>query len=92
MSQTKKSSERMKLYIELDESEYEEIRSVLAKNGRPDLIAILEYNRDDDYEPEIKDVIKHKKESYEYDEGSCEEEFYSSEDVVSDSNGFLSLK
>ena len=78
--------------VELDESEYEEIRSVLAKNGRPDLIAILEYNRDDDYEPSFKDGIKHKKESYEYDEGSCEEEFYYSEDIVSDSNGFLSLK
>lgn len=80
------------IIVELDESEYEEIRSVLAKVGRPDLIAILEYNRDDDYKPSFKDVVKHKKEIYEYDEGSGEEEFYYSEDFVSDSNGFLSLK
>ena len=58
----------------------------------PVMIIVELDESDDDFKIDFKDVVKHKKEIYEYDEGSGEEEFYYSEDFVSDSNGFLSLK
>tara|TARA_R110000772_G_scaffold255860_1_gene372180 strand:- start:547 stop:711 length:165 start_codon:yes stop_codon:yes gene_type:complete len=53
------------------------------------LIDLLEDKIDQDYEPEIKDVIRDRNESYEYEEGSCEEEEVYSFTV--DANGFHSL-
>jgi hypothetical protein len=71
-------------------SEYEEIRSVLAKNGRSDLIKVLTRRRDDDYVPPPRRGSGKTKEYFEYYEG--EEESYTAEDVVVDKDGFLSLK
>jgi hypothetical protein len=76
-------------------SEYEEIRSVLAKNGRSDLIKVLTRRRDDDYVPPKSRGGKTKEyfEYYEdYDSSEGEEESYTAEDVVVDKDGFLSLK
>jgi hypothetical protein len=75
-------------------SEYEEIRSVLAKNGRSDLIKVLTRRRDDDYVPPRKSgKTKEYFEYYEdYDSSEGEEESYTAEDVVVDKDGFLSLK
>tara|TARA_R110000782_G_scaffold2247_2_gene8772 strand:- start:399 stop:626 length:228 start_codon:yes stop_codon:yes gene_type:complete len=74
------------LTFDLDEDDYEEIKSILAKNGRPDLIAVLKKARDDDYKPKEKT-----KEYYEYieDYDSLSESDY---EVDIDSDGFHSLK
>ena len=91
MEQTKKigtSTTKIKSF-DLDEDVYEEIVSILAKNGRPDLILELRASRDDIYKPTPKE--KKVKEYFEYyDEGV--EEIYSSSDVLVDEDGFLSLK
>jgi len=88
MNQMEKNGLSIKSF-DLDENVYEEIISILAKNGRPDLISELRSSRDDDYKPTKKE--KKIKEYYEYyDDGI--EEVYSSSDVSIDSNGFWSLK
>ena len=74
--------------LDLDTLYLEEIISILAQHGRPDLIGVLRQNRDDDYKPPKKKI----KEYYEYYEGDGEEESYSSSDVLVDKDGFLSLK
>lgn len=66
---------------------YEEIKSILAKNGRRDLIKALKYYRDDEYKPDNHNFIE---ESSDSDSG--EEESYDSDDVVVDEDGLLSLK
>lgn len=86
-----------RITIDMFKSEYEEIRSVLAKNGRSDLIKVLTRRRDDDYVPPHKKGGKAKtKEYYEYyedyDSSEGEEESYTAEDVVVDKDGFLSLR
>jgi hypothetical protein len=70
-------------HLEINEFYLEEIISILAQHGRPDLIAEL---RDPDYEPP-KSV---RKEALSDTEGSAEEE--SDYEVEVDSEGFLSLK
>lgn len=88
---TKNKSTKIKSF-DLDENVYEEIISILAKNGRPDLISELRSSKDDDYKPTKKE--KKIKEYYEY----CDaidlgvEESYSSSDVLVDKDGFFSLK
>jgi hypothetical protein len=73
--------------FDLDNDTYDEIKSILAKFGRPDLIEALKESRDDDYVPKEKKI----KEYYEYyDDGI--EEVISSGDVVVDKEGFWSLK
>jgi hypothetical protein len=67
---------------------YEEIKSILAKNGRSDLIKVLKYYRDDDYKPKDHNFD----ESSESESYSEEEETYDSDDVSVDSDGLLSLK
>lgn len=75
--------------FDLDSDTLEEIISILAKNGRPDLIAELRKSRDDDYKPPTKKI----KEYYEYYEDyQTDEEKYDHSDVSIDSNGFWSLK
>ena len=77
--------------LDLDSDYLEEIISILAKNGRPDLIAELRKSRDDDYKPPQKKI----KEYYEYYEGDrreTEDEKYDHSDVSIDANGFWSLK
>ena len=72
----------------MDKISFEEIVSILAKNGRPDLIAeCKEYIKiDSDYKPPVRT----RKDSLSEDEGSaCSEEEYQ---VQEDSEGFLSLK
>jgi len=69
--------------IDIDEEYFEEIISILAKNGRPDLISVL---RDTEYKPP-KYV---KKEYYSDDEGSATSE--SEYDVEVDEDGFYALK
>jgi hypothetical protein len=64
---------------------YEEIISILAKNGRRDLIKVLKYYRDDDYKPKTHNFD-------ETSDSSGEEEVYDSDDVSVDSDGLLSLK
>lgn len=84
-----------RITIDMFKSEYEEIRSVLAKNGRSDLIKVLTRRRDDDYVPPTKRGGKTKEyfEYYEdYDSSEGEDESYTAEDVVVDKDGFLSLK
>mgnify|MGYP003664565643 CR=1 FL=1 len=71
----------------MDEGTIEEIVSILAKNGRPDLIA--EFNEvvrvDNDYKP----PKRIKRDSLSESEGSAEsEEDYQ---IHEDENGFLSL-
>lgn len=72
----------------MDQSTFDEIISILAKNGRPDLIGECHdhIKIDEDYEPP-KYV---KKDKYELDEGSAEEE--SDYSVEEDEDGFQSLK
>lgn len=71
----------------MDEGTIEEIVSILAKNGRPDLIA--EFNEvvkvDNDYKP----PKRIKRDSLSDNEGSAvsEEEY----EIQEDDNGFLSL-
>lgn len=85
-----------RITIDMFKSEYEEIRSVLAKNGRSDLIKVLTRRRDDDYVPPRKSGGGKTKEYFEYyedyDSSEGEEESYTAEDVVVDKDGFLSLK
>lgn len=69
--------------MKIDEDELEEIISILAMHGRPDLIEIL---RDDDYRP----PLRMKKEELSETEGSAEEE--SDYEVEVDEEGFQSLK
>lgn len=69
--------------MKIDEDELEEIISILAMHGRPDLIEIL---RDDDYTP----PLRIKKEVLSETEGSAEEE--SDYEVEVDEEGFQSLK
>jgi len=68
---------------------YEEIKSILAKNGRRDLIKALKYYRDDDFKPDNHNFIE---ESSDSDSSSGEEESYDSSDIVVDEDGLLSLK
>tara|TARA_R110000803_G_scaffold27380_3_gene64057 strand:+ start:445 stop:705 length:261 start_codon:yes stop_codon:yes gene_type:complete len=81
-------------------SEYDEIRSVLAKNGRCDLIKVLTRRRDDDYVPpprrssgggKTKEYFEYY-EDYDSSESEGEGESYTADDVVVDKDGFLSLK
>lgn len=83
-----------RITIDMFKSEYEEIRSVLAKNGRSDLIKVLTRRRDDDYVPpkgKTKEYFEYY-EDYDSSESEGEEESYTAEDVVVDKDGFLSLK
>ena len=72
----------------MDQVTLDEIISILAKNGRPDLIAECKEHIkiDNDYEP--PSFVK--KDKYEMDEGSAEEE--SDYSVEEDEDGFQSLK
>ena len=72
----------------MDQVTLDEIVSILAKNGRPDLIAECKEHIkiDNDYEP--PSFVK--KDKYEMDEGSAEEE--SDYEVEEDDEGFQSLK
>ena len=82
-----------RITIDMFKSEYDEIRSVLARNGRDDLIRVLQKRRDDDYKPPKK---KNKEYHEYYDDYSTDEdavpESYTSEDVVIDSDGHWSLR
>jgi len=72
----------------MDQVSFEEIVSILARNGRPDLIAEFTENVkvDEDYKP--PSFLK--REKYSDDEGSAAtEEEYS---VSEDEEGFMSLK
>lgn len=69
--------------MKIDEDYLEEIISILAMHGRPDLIEIL---RDEDYTP----PLRVKKEVLSETEGSAEEE--SDYEVEVDEEGFQSLK
>jgi len=69
--------------IDIDEEDLEEIISILAKNGRPDLISVLT-------DTEFKPQRFVKKEYYSDDEGSATSE--SEYEVYIDENGFQSLK
>lgn len=71
------------IHMKIDEEYLEEIISILAMHGRPDLIEIL---RDDDYTP----PLRVKKEILSDTEGSAEEE--SDYDYEVDEEGFHSLK
>lgn len=79
-----------RISIDLFKSEYDEIKSVLAKNGRADLINVLRKRRDDDYKPKTKEYHEYY-EDYSTDEDAVPES-YTSEDVVIDSEGHWSLK
>lgn len=70
-------------HLKIDDDYLEEIISILAMHGRPDLIEIL---RDDDYRP----PLRVKKEKLSDTEGSAEEE--SDYEVEEDEEGFYSLK
>lgn len=69
--------------FDIDEEYFEEIVSILAKNGRPDLISAL---KDSEYKP----PIRVKKEILSDTEGSAESE--SDYEVEVDEDGFFSLK
>ena len=75
----------------MDKITFEEITSILAKNGRPDLIAECKEHIkiDEDYKPPTRSR-RTRKDSLSDDEGSAvsEEEY----EVHEDSEGFLSLK
>lgn len=71
------------IHMKIDEDELEEIISILAMHGRPDLIEIL---RDDDYTP----PLRVRREELSDTEGSAEEE--SDYDYEVDDEGFHSLK
>jgi len=72
----------------MDQLTFDEIVSILAKNGRPDLIAECKEHIkiDNDYEP----PSYMKKDKYSDNEGSAEEE--SDYEVQEDEDGFQSLK
>lgn len=72
--------------FDLEEEYYEEIKSILAKNGRPDLIQLLNGARDNEYKPTKKEKLMARTDD---DCSSGEEESY---EVSVDANGFLSLK
>jgi hypothetical protein len=75
--------------FDLEEDYLEEILSILAKNGRPDLIQLLEGARDNHYKP----TKKEKRIALNDDDcTSGEEECYSSSDIIIDSEGFMSLR
>ena len=75
--------------FDLEEDYLEEIVSILAKNGRPDLIQLLQGAMDNHYKP----TKKEKRIALNDDDcSSGEEEFYSSSDILIDSEGFLSLR
>ena len=88
-----------RITIDMFKSEYDEIRSVLAKNGRSDLIKVLTRRRDDDYVPPPRKSGKTKggktKEYFEYyedydsSESEGEDESYTADDVVVDKDGFF---
>jgi len=84
-----------RITIDMFKSEYDEIKSVLAKNGRADLINVLQKRRDDDYKPPKKKTKEYHDcyadSDYSTDEEVVEES-YTSEDVVIDSDGNWSLK
>jgi hypothetical protein len=69
--------------INIDDDYLEEIISILAMHGRPDLISVL---KDTDYKP----PKRVKKEYYSDDEGSATSE--SDYEVEIDEDGFHSLK
>ena len=76
----------------MDQVAYDEIISVLAMFGRPDLIQEFKDNVsiDEDYEPSITDVIRSRGEPLSESEGSaCSESDY---EVEMDADGFQSLK
>ena len=74
--------------FDLEEDYLEEIVSILAKNGRPDLIQLLQGAMDNHYKP----TKKEKRIALNDDDcSSGEEEFYSSSDILIDKEGFLSL-
>ncbi len=81
-----------RISFDLFKNEYDEIRSVLARNGRDDLLRVLQRRRDDDYKPNKKNKEYHEY----YDDYSTDEdavsESYTSEDVVIDSDGHWSLR
>lgn len=62
----------------MDETDYEEIISILAKNGRPDLIAsfktALTGDEFQEWTPSLKEKKEHDKEEGEYDSDIGEEE------------------
>ena len=72
----------------MDKVSFEEIVSVLARNGRPDLIADFKEHVkiDEDYKP----PLRNRKDSLSDDEGSATSE--SDYEVEVDSQGFCSLK
>lgn len=72
----------------MDNITFEEIISILAKNGRPDLI--VECKQNIKIDPDYKPSSFMRKDSLSDDEGSAvsEEEY----EVHQDSEGFLSLK
>jgi len=72
----------------MDKITFEEITSILVKNGRPDLIA--ECKDHIKIDPDYKPPSFVKKDKYEMDEGSAEEE--SDYEVEEDDEGFCSLK
>ncbi len=71
----------------MDKIAYEEITSVLAMFGRPDLIAEFKEHVkvDEDYKP----PLRNRKDSLSDSEGSATEE---SIEAVEDADGFMSLK
>ena len=71
--------------LELSKSHYKEIRSVLAKNGRDDLLMILRKCRDDNYTPPSPTAWGSDSDS---DSEGEEEELH----VVVDREGFCSLR
>tara|TARA_R110002050_G_scaffold108421_3_gene219069 strand:- start:420 stop:641 length:222 start_codon:yes stop_codon:yes gene_type:complete len=73
----------------MDESTYEEINSILAKNGRPDLIAEMKSVKSQIVDEDYKPPIRARKDSLSDSEGSAEEENI---DSFVDENGFHSLQ
>lgn len=73
----------------MDPQYFEEVISILARNGRPDLIEALKEHIeiDEDYVPQKRKMWKRDK--YSDSEGSAEEEDL---EVEVDSEGFFSLK
>ena len=76
------------LTFDLDADDFEEITSILAKNGRPDLIAMLNKSRDDDYKPTKRTKIKEYHEYYDDYDSDSESDY----EVLVDKDGFQSLK
>ena len=71
--------------FEIDNDYLEEIKSILAQHGRPDLICLLE---EEEKNKEYKPPIRVRRDSLSDSEGSAEEEAY---DVYVDQHGFQSL-